>query len=170
MWPRLQRTLSSSTTYSKRLEKAVFPVSELKSEQKLIIKIIVGRRDVFGQLPTGFGKSLIFNCCLECSNFWARKATDSLLVPGPSSFHLFFSIVEDQVKYLRSLRIGAAFTVENKTKDQEISDGQGGFALLFASPESLIGDEKFKAMFLKSFYQKNTVAVVCDEVHTAVHW
>ena len=68
------------------------------------------------------------------------------------------------------MRIGAAFIVENKTKDQEISDGQGGFALLFGSPESLIGDEKFRAMFSKSFYQKNTVAVVCDEVHTAVHW
>ena len=38
---------------------AVFPVSELKSEQNL--ENIVGRRDVFGQLPTGFGKSLIFS-------------------------------------------------------------------------------------------------------------
>ena len=38
---------------------AVFPISELKSEQKL--ENIVGRRDVFGQLPTGFGKSVIFS-------------------------------------------------------------------------------------------------------------
>ena len=30
---------------------AVFPDSELKSEQKLTIENIVGRRDVFGQLP-----------------------------------------------------------------------------------------------------------------------
>ena len=37
----------------------MFPVSELKSEQNL--ENIVGRRDVFGQLPTGFGKSLIFS-------------------------------------------------------------------------------------------------------------
>ena len=39
---------------------------------------------------------------------------------------------------------------------------------MYGSPESLIGDEKFRAMFSKSFYQKNTVAVVCDEVHAAV--
>ena len=25
-------------------------------------------------------------------------------------------------------------------------------------------------MFSKEFYQKNTVAVVCDDVHTAVHY
>ena len=37
---------------------AVFPGSELKSEQKLTIENIVGRRDVFGQLPTVFGKSV----------------------------------------------------------------------------------------------------------------
>ena len=38
---------------------AVFPVSELKSEQNF--ENIVGGRDVFGQLPMGFGKSLIFS-------------------------------------------------------------------------------------------------------------
>ena len=38
------------------------------------------------------------------------------------------------------------------------------------SQESLTGDEKLRAMFSKEFYQKNTVAVACDEVHTSVHW
>ena len=40
---------------------AVFPDSELKSEQKLAIENIVRRRDVFGQFPTVFGKSVIFS-------------------------------------------------------------------------------------------------------------
>ena len=40
---------------------AVFPDSALKSEQKLTIENIVGRRDVFVQLPTVFGKSVIFS-------------------------------------------------------------------------------------------------------------
>ena len=46
----------------------------------------------------------------------------------------------------------------------------GGVALLYGSLESLTGDEKFKAMFSKEFYQKNTVAVACDEVPTSFHW
>ena len=37
---------------------AVFPDSELKSEQKLTIENMVGRRDVFGQLPTFFLESV----------------------------------------------------------------------------------------------------------------
>ena len=48
----LQQALRKSLT--------VFHVSELKSEQELTIENIVGRRDVFAQLPTGFGKSVIF--------------------------------------------------------------------------------------------------------------
>lgn len=38
--------------------------------------------------------------------------------------------------------------------------------------EPLTGDGKFREMFSMESYQKNTVAlaVVCDEVHTAVHW
>ena len=46
---------------------SLFPVDELKAEQKLIIEKIVGKRDVFGQLPTGYGKSFLkpSNCCLE---------------------------------------------------------------------------------------------------------
>ena len=51
--------------------------------------------------------------------------------------------------------------------------GGGGVALLYGSQESFTGDEKFRAMFSKEFYQKNTVAVACDEVHTCyvfVYW
>ena len=44
---------------------ALFPVDELKAEQRFIIEKIVARRDVFGQLKTGYGKSFSpFNCCL----------------------------------------------------------------------------------------------------------
>ena len=80
------------------------------------------------------------------------------------------SIVEDQVKYLRSNGIQAPYIGESKTKDAEILNGEGAFSLLFGSPESLTGDTKFRKMFSKEFCQNNTVAVVCDEVHTAVHW
>ena len=46
---------------------ALFPVNELKAEQRLIIEKIVARRDVFGQLPTRYGKNLpcVFLSCLK---------------------------------------------------------------------------------------------------------
>ena len=58
---------------------AVFPDSELKSEQKLTIENIVGRRDVFGQLPTVFGKSVIFSAAAMTKAyrffFWSLSPT-----------------------------------------------------------------------------------------------
>ena len=48
----LQTALKESLT--------LFLVDELEAEQRLIIKKIVARRDVFGQLPTGYGKSFTF--------------------------------------------------------------------------------------------------------------
>ena len=70
--------------------------------------------------------------------------------------------------------IDATFIGKSKTKNQEKLYGKlrGEIALLYGSLESLTGNEKFRAMFSKEFYQKDTVAVVCDEVHTSasVHW
>ena len=149
---------------------SLFPVDELKAEQKLIIEKIVGKRDVFGQLPTGYGKSLTFQLLPGVVKSLSAKGHGFPANPLVVVISPLLSIIEDQVKYLRSLGIEAAYIGESKTKDQEILDGKGGFPLLYGSPESLTGDEKFRAMFSKEFYQKNTVAVVCDEVHTAVHW
>ena len=44
----------------------------------------------------------------------------------------------------------------------------GNFNFLFGSPESLAGDSRFRDMFSQDFYRRNTVAIVCDEVHTVV--
>lgn len=52
---------------------SLFLVDDLKAERGLIIEKIVARRDVFGQLPTGYGKRFtfqllpgVFNKFLEC--------------------------------------------------------------------------------------------------------
>ncbi|XP_073238122.1 ATP-dependent DNA helicase RecQ-like [Porites lutea] len=136
-----------------------FPVRQLKAEQRFIIEKIVGRRDVFGQLPTGYGKSLTFQLLPGVLKSLNAKGYDFPSTPLVVVISPLMSIVEDQVKYLRSIGIQAAYIGE-----------KGAFSLLFGSPESLTGDKKFREMFSKEFYQKNTVAVVCDEVHTAVHW
>ena len=59
---------------------AVFPDSKLKSEQKLTIENIVGRRHVFGQLPAGFGKSVIFSAAARTKAylFFLESVTSQL--------------------------------------------------------------------------------------------
>ena len=52
---------------------ALFPVNELKAEQRLIIETIVARRDDFGQLPTGYCEILTFQL-LPCVFLSCLKA------------------------------------------------------------------------------------------------
>ena len=43
----------------------------------------------------------------------------------------------------------------------------GGVTLFYGIPLSLTGDETFRAIFSKEYYQKDIAAVVCDQVHKA---
>ena len=80
------------------------------------------------------------------------------------------AIMEDQMNWLRSLGFKAGFVAESNERDQEILEGSIDINFLYGSPESLVGDERFRAMLSKEFYQSNTVAIACDDVHTVVHW
>lgn len=80
------------------------------------------------------------------------------------------SIVKDQVTYLRSHGFEAAFIGESAKQDNDIFEGKIKCHFLYGSPESFVGDIKFRKMFSQQHYRQNVVAVVCDEVHTVVHW
>ncbi|CAH3030575.1 unnamed protein product [Porites evermanni] len=83
---------------------------------------------------------------------------------------VFNSIVKDQVTYLRSHGFEAAFIGESAKQDNDIFEGKIKCHFLYGSPESFFGDIKFQEMFPQQHYSQNVVAVVCDEVHTVVHW
>lgn len=148
-----------------------FPeVKILKAEQRLVIEKVVHGRDVFAQLPTAFEKSLTFQILpplCKCLKSMGHNFPSNPLVVIVS---LLLSIMEDQVKWLRSPGFAAAYIGESNDKDRSIIDGQGNFNFVYGSPESLAGDSRFWDMFSLDFYRRNTVAIVCDEVHTVIDW
>ena len=93
---------------------------QLKAEPRFIVEKIVGRRDVFEQLPTGYGKSLTFQLLPGVLKSLNAKGYDFPSTPLVVVISPLMSIVEDQVKYLRSTGIQAAYIRESKTKDAEI--------------------------------------------------
>ena len=80
------------------------------------------------------------------------------------------SIVKDQVTYLRSHGLEAALIGESAKQDNDIFEGKIKCHFLHGSPESFVGYIKFLEMFSQQHYWQNVVAVVCDQVHTVVHW
>lgn len=144
-----------------------FPdVPNLKPEQRLIVEHVVHRKDVFAALPTGFGKSLTFQILPAVFKVLLDKGFIMLvIVVSPLT-----SIVKDQVGYLRNLGFEVAFIGESEKLDKDIIQGNIKAQFLYGSPESIVGDIKFKEMFSQLHYRRNVVAIVCDEVHTVVHW
>lgn len=77
-------------------------ISGLKHEQKLCLETVAQKRDVFGILPTGFGKSLIFQllpCLLK--DLWKLQRACVLVVTP------LVSIMKDQVEELTRLGLRA---------------------------------------------------------------
>ena len=132
----------------------------MKAEQRLVIEKVVHGRDVFAQLPTGFWKSLTFQILpplCKCLKSMRHNFPSNPLVVIVSQL---LSIMEDQVKLLRSRGFSAAYIGESNSTDRNIIDGQEKFSFVYGSPESLAGDSRFRDMFFQDFYRRNTVSVM----------
>ena len=68
----LQQTLKESLS--------LFLVVYLKAEQRVTIEKIVARRDVFGQLPTGYAKSVTFQLLPRVLSHGTPKVMNSLVI------------------------------------------------------------------------------------------
>ena len=162
---------------SKDIKEAIFEslkyfpdVRDLKPEQRLIVEHVVRKKDVFAALPTGFGKSLTFQILPSVFKVLLDQGFNMPAFPLDIVVSPLSSIVKDQVGYLRNLGFEVAFTGESEKLDKDIIEGNIKAQFLYGSPESLVGDIKFKGMFTQLHYRRNVVAIVCHEVHTVVHW
>ena len=80
-------------------------ISDLKREQNLCLETVAQKRDVVGILPTGFGKSLIFQLLPRLPKDLWKLDHACVLVVTP-----LVSIMKDQVQEL--IRLGLrAFTI-----------------------------------------------------------
>ena len=141
--------------------------------------------DVIAVLPTGFGKSLLFQLL---PNFLPVKADKNVvIVVCPLN-----SIIEDQLKVLGERGITAdvlqlasvdregiesLFNPEDNDESVDVSKLKspsekllsGDIQIVFAHPESLLSKEGRELMKGKVF-QRNVAACVVDEAHCVEIW
>ena len=91
-----------------------FKISELNAYQKLAItNVFVEKEDVFVNLPTGSGKSLIYQALPLVFDHVSNESGHIIFVVSP-----LVSLMEDQVKYLRSLGLAAINISSNVEVDR----------------------------------------------------
>ena len=126
---------------------------ELKEEQKSAILQLMRGGDLPGVLPTGFGKSLIFQLLT------VAKKGSIVVVICP-----LISIMKDQV--LEATSMGLTATTMAEAKQEDIDNGK--YQLVFASAEDALQRKEFLASLKRdsSPLHNNLAAVVIDECHT----
>ena len=118
------------------LASSKFKISELNTYQKLAIrKIVVDGEDVFVNLPTGTGKSLIFQVLsLMFDHISVEKGHIVAVVPP------LVSLIDDQVKYLQSLGLSAVnISLDSEADRSKIQKVE--YSIVYGSPEAWLMNE-----------------------------
>ena len=141
----------------------------MKDEQKQALFHLVSGNDVFVNLPTGYGKSLIYQLAPfvveEVSRKEGKNRTAIVLVISP-----LVSLIKDQVKNLQKMGIKASFigAGQEEANFQQILKGE--MNIVYSSPEAMLSNDQWRDMVCSRIYQESVVAVAIDEAHCITHW
>ena len=152
--------------------KAVLPkfgVAELREQQKLALLHLISGKDVFVNLPTGFGKSLIYQLAPsvveEMSRLGGKIRSAIILVISP-----LVSLMKDQVQCLERKGIKASFIGGGQEQANLQKILKGEMNIVYSSPEAVLGNDQWREMVSSPIYQRNVIAVAVDEAHCITHW
>ena len=156
---------------SARLEEAFhlasskFKIAVLNAYQKLAIrKIVVEKEDVFVNLPTGSGKSLIYQALPLVFDHVSNMNGHIVVVVSP-----LVSLMDDQVKHLQSLGLSAVNISSDSEPDRSKIE-KGEYSVVYGSPEAWLMNERWRCMLSNDVYSRKLCAIAVDEAHVIRQW
>lgn len=142
-----------------------FQISSLNAHQKSGIRAILQeKKDVFVNLPTGFGKSLLYQALPLVFDVTSKEPGHIVIVVSP-----LISLMEDQVSHLTELGLKAA-NISSLEDDERTLVERGEYSLVYGSPEAWLKNERWRSMLTNSVYSKKLCAIAVDEAHVVRQW
>ena len=140
----------------------------LKKEQESAVRHIFNGKDVMAVLPTGFGKSLIFQLFLMMCGVRSKRqggtGFSSVLVISPLQ-----SIIQDQVVEVNSMEMTACDLNEKLNSLDDIH--QGKCNIIYTSAEATMDTPFLNTLKSKDFlFNENTAACIVDKSRTLETW
>ncbi|KAL5022891.1 hypothetical protein ScPMuIL_002046 [Solemya velum] len=135
-------------------------ICSLKSLQERAINSII-KNDVICMLPTGYGKSLIYEILpIVCREKLKRDACVIVLEP-------LNVIIQQQMLKLGSKALTLSKNMcETWMKRLECGD----CSYIFCHPENIIGEKNIYTILSKKAYSSKLVFIVVDEAHCVIQW
>ncbi|XP_015797640.2 probable ATP-dependent DNA helicase RecS [Nothobranchius furzeri] len=133
----------------------------LKHEQIEALKSFIFQKDVFAALPTGYGKSLIYQLAPVVAKRMGLSENPLVVIVSP-----LIALMEDQVKEASKLGLTAMQLGVHTLKDIRKANCQ----LIFGSPEAWLMQSKWREMLSTKTFRNNLLGIVVDEVHLIYKW
>ena len=155
----------------------------LKEKQMQILRtVIVEKKDALAVLPSGFGKSLVYQLMALFadfveSGFRPTEMNSIALVVSPLN-----ALIRDHVTKLRECGLkacilkGDCVALDGEEDDREqvcISEpleNLKNFQLIYAHPEALVENKAVMQLLKTMEFQRRVRAIVVDEAHLVVDW
>lgn len=142
-----------------------FKLESFRLKQEQAVNAVLEGRDVFCCMPTGGGKSLIYQLPAVC-----RPGFALVFMP-------LVSLVNDQMAKLQGLGIDCILTSNKENPNEKfirikgvLSGTDTTLKFIFMTPEYYAKAETFKRLLVEC-HQKNLLsAIVIDEVHCLSEW
>ena len=125
-------------------------------------KIVEERRDVFFNLPTGFGKSLLYQEQSLVFHLTSQEPGHIVVVVSP-----LISLM-DQVSHLKELGLKAA-NISSLEDGERTRVESGEYSLGYGSTEAWL-NERWRFMLTNSVYSKILCAIAVDVAHVVRQW
>lgn len=134
-------------------------ITSLKELQETTLVKLLNGIDCICSLPTGYGKSLIY----EMLPFICQHDTVVIVVVPLNA------IMDQQIQKLGK----QAFSLSGLDKvsgEERESLKRGNFKYLFCHPEQVLNNKNVNELFCSEVYQAKTVFIVIDEAHCILEW
>lgn len=148
--------------------KKKFKVSNILPEQEASIREFFKKKNVFVNLPTGYGKSFIYQCLPIVYDVLHANPRGSSIIVVISPLR---SLMDDQVLYLNNLCI-PAIAITNELDDPEIIQQvlNGIYIVVFGSPECFLSTSTWRGIFMSETLKEMIIGVAIDEAHCITQW
>ena len=141
---------------------------KLRSQQLDSIKYVVEGNDVFVWLPTGFGKSIIYESLPFVFDRLKKVSNSVVLVVSP-----LISLMLDQAKSLAKRGVCCAIMSDRSVVDKSFLFSEKDidkYKIVFTSPEAVIGVERWRSLLSTPTFSDRIVTVAVDEAHCVSKW
>ena len=154
----------------------------LKDKQLEIIRYItLEKRDVMAVLPTGYGKSLVYQLIPPIIDFMEKRPSTAAAIvlvfsPLNALIRQVIKLRESGMKacILKGDRVALdaedTEVVHVSLSTAETLESLKDFQLIFCHPEAVVENKRVLKIFKTTEFQRRIQAIVVDEAHFVIDW